>query len=157
MEQVFYACCELTRVFGNCFGWNYYETQTYLFLITIPAIYVVLAWITLILNAQAMIKYRPSIIPLSIFVSCAFVAAIYAVLSSACLLELFSTPDFDATQVCKDAMKYMREEVNGDFADYMIMNFIYFVYLPVVLVGTLIVCNIPHTVYRIAHRKKKTQ
>ncbi len=41
-NNTFRLCIEIVRKFGEMLGWNYYETNTYLFLVAQPIIYIVL-------------------------------------------------------------------------------------------------------------------
>jgi len=49
-NNTFRLCIEIVRKFGEWLGWNYYETNTYLFLVAQPIIYILLGLLTAILN-----------------------------------------------------------------------------------------------------------
>ena len=158
MVEIYYWCCDLTRIFGNLFGWNYYETKTYLFLVGQPAIYALLGWLTVVLNGYTIIKYKPDIVPISLLASATIISDVIAIAYSINMYHHLLPALYDPVQAFKEEiannMETARLEEDSIMA-YMRIIFFEYVLFFIVALETLTICNLPHIIYIYRKRKKR--
>lgn len=146
MSEIFSICCKLTEGIGLLFGWNYYETQTYLFLVLQPAIYILLGVITMLANAYTAFKCK-NILLRCVFVIIAAIGGYYAYK----WWGVFSTDYLpylgDATELCKREMRSMWKEGKTQ-SGYELINYQRFVYYFIIYSVAAIIANIPQYLYR---------
>ena len=149
--DIFQLCIDIVDKFGKLFGWNYYETNTYLFLVAQPVIYMILGLITAAINLHVVIKHRPSMVFTIILV----VIAVIGLWHCYYWWNEFSTntmPHLDnPTQLAKDVIKQMWQE-GKTCEGYERINYRRYVFYFLGYVAMFIIVNIPQCVYK---RKKK--
>lgn len=146
-NNTFRLFIEIVRKFGEMLGWNYYETNTYLFLVAQPIIYIVLGLLTAVLNVYVVIKYKPSTVWTIVFV----VIAIVGLEHSWYWWNEFAVntlPFLDnPTQLAKDVIKLLWQE--GKTCDgYETVNYQRYVYYFLGYVIMFFIINLPQFVYK---------
>ena len=151
MSDIFSMCCEFTRWFGQLFGWNYCETQTYLFLLAQPIIYIILGIITVCINFAAIIRYK-----LSFWQYCVLSVVIVLALSGIVyfLPELISNIREDPVIACERAMADMMSAAGNKECIYEQINYIRYVYSFIAILLLSILVNIPQKVFRKRNLKR---
>ena len=149
--DIFRMCIDIVDKFGKMVGWNYYETNTYLFLVAQPVIYMVLGLVTAALNLHVTIKYRPSVV-ITVILSAMAVIGLW---HSCYWWNEFATntlPFLDnPTQLAEDVIKQMWQE--GKTTDgYERINYRRYVFYFIGYVVLSVVVNIPQFIYK---RNKK--
>ena len=133
--------------FGELFGWNYYETNTYLFLILQPTIYIILGILTIILNLHIIFKYKSSLIVTIIFVSIAVIGVWHSWYwwreFSINTLPFLDNP----TQLAKNVIKQLWQE-GKTCEGYEKINFQRYVFYFLWYITIFILINIPQLVYK---------
>jgi hypothetical protein len=153
-NDIFKLCIDIVDKFGKLFGWNYYETNTYLFLVAQPVIYVILGLITAALNLHVTIKYKPSVM----FTIILSVIAVIGLWHSYYWWNNFSTntlPFLDnPTQLAKDVIKQMWQEGKTP-EGYERINYQRYVFYFLAYVAMSVIINIPQFVYKRNRKRGK--
>ncbi len=149
--DIFRLCIDIVDQFGKLVGWNYYETNTYLFLVAQPVIYVILGITTAALNLHVAIRYKPSVV----FTVILSVIAVIGLWHGYYWWNEFATntlPHLDnPTQLAKDVIKQMWLEGKTP-EGYERINYRRYVFYFLGYVMMFIIVNIPQFVYK---RKKQ--
>lgn len=151
MSDFFALCCSMVSCVGKLVGWNYYEANTYIFLIGQPIIYILLGLYTAYRNIRSAIKYKTYWGP--VWVTIAVVALLGCLWWGCVAAESISSP-LSAEELCKKDMEWMRSWSRTQ-SDYEHINYLRFIYPFIAVIIVNILALLPQYIYRKRHAHEK--